>query len=166
MFALILIWGLLMFGLVSLQSHRSSASGHTSPPNHLHSTSITTEVDSLLVGRFTDQNGLSRAENSAIIILAAEVVKIVEDRGFRVEEVIIPQGYLREFNLVMSREATTGDDPDLEPTLQTIQIRCSTTRLATATASDAIHVFDLWLDDEILASHYLDIRTPRRLFYY
>ena len=173
MCAIMVVWGLLVLGLVSLQAVAGSTGEASSKngKNNQTPTSSTTEVENLLKDRFFDENGLSRAENREVITLAAEVVKIIEERGFRVEEVIVPKGYLREFDLIMegeiSGERADSLDPADEPpkALQAIRLRCSTTRLASATAADAIHVYDLWLDGEFIASQYIDIRTPRRAFY-
>lgn len=168
------IWGLIVLGLISLQalSGRTGETGSKNSKNNSNITSGLTEAENLLPNRFTDENGLSRAENSTVITLAAEVVKIMEERGFKVGEVIVPKGQLREFDLVMNREETDleAETPSDEgsspaPSVTSIRLRCSTTRLAAATAADAIHVFDLWLDGGIVASEYIDIRTPMRAFY-
>ncbi|MCL2002204.1 hypothetical protein FWG76_02245 [Candidatus Saccharibacteria bacterium] len=172
MLAITLIWGVLIFGFIFLQD----ISGRTGE-NRSNLTPDTTEVEPILSVKFTDENGLSREENRGVIQVAAEVVRLVQERGFRVEEVIVPQGYLREFNLIMSRELAIGnpdnpnpntpDNPDSSDNSSkaSIRIRCSTVRLASASASDAIYVFDQWLDGEIQATDYIDVRTPRRAFY-
>jgi len=156
MCAITIVWALVVGGLIALQEHHNRAG------------EITTEVEqgsesTSIAINFTDENGLGHEENREVIALAAEVVRLIEERGFRVEQVIVPRGYLREFNLVMNREET-GDTATDYPTLS-IRLRCSTTRLASATAADAIYIFDRWLDGEIAATSYIDIRVPRRAFY-
>jgi hypothetical protein len=178
-----IIWGLFVLGLFFLQNiaQNQSRPGEANSKTGKNLTSSTTEAENLLKDRFHDENGLTRAENREVITLAAEVVRLVEERGFSVGEVVVPKGHLREFDLVMERG--TGNEPEsnpeaenntdsptdaeeqLTPVATTIKIRCSTSRLASATAADAIHVFDLWLDGDLIANDYIDIRTPRRAFY-
>ena len=161
---IILIWGAVVSGLVLLQAVSGRAGNN--PSNNRGATSVVSGAENQLSVRFTDENGLTNEANREVIALAAEVVRLVEERGFRISEVIVPRGQLREFNLIMERAVAVDDPNDPEASAAVaIRIRCSTTRLAAATAADVIQVYDLWLDGEIAAAQYIDIRTSRRAFY-
>jgi len=153
MVAIVTSWVVVVGGLALLQAIRAGEEvAEVAPPPEETSIAI----------NFHDENNLGPEDNREVIALAAEVVQLVGERGFRVEEVIVPRGFLREFNLVMSRQVEGGEG---EIITQFIRLRCSTERLATATAADAIYVFDRWLDGEIEAAIYIDIRISRRAFY-
>lgn len=157
MFGIVLIWCVVIIILLLLHDSYGST-GESAKTTGVEQGSNPVQLQF----EFTDENGLGQEENREVIQLAAEVVRLVEERGFKVGEVIVPKGYLREFDLLMDRGETTADVVELPAS---IRLRCSTTRLASATAADAIHAFDLWLDGDIYASEYIDLRTPRRAFY-
>jgi hypothetical protein len=157
MFGITLIWGVVIIILLLLHDSYSGT-GESAKVTEVEQGSNPVQLQF----KFTDENGLGQEENREVMQLAAEVVRLVEERGFKVGEVIVPKGYLREFDLLMGRGEVTTDVMELPAS---IRLRCSTTRLASATAADAIHVFDLWLDGSIHASEYIDLRTPRRAFY-
>ncbi|MDR0979797.1 MAG: hypothetical protein LBM12_01425 [Candidatus Nomurabacteria bacterium] len=175
------VWGIIVLGVFPLgkifQNSQKTEEGRQATSGRIGDSGQSTtdrvgEAERILQGRFYDENGLTNEQNRGVIILAAEVVQLVEERGFEVGQVIVPSGLLREFDLIMNREAASLALPanptdSAQPANTTpVRLRCSTSRLATATAADAIYAYDLLLDGEIQAGEYLDLRTPRRLFYY